>query len=530
MDFNMPERMLSLYRRIQGKCNEISDEFFGGKSQSDLNAHLSEIYDLLDKFNIEYEVEFKTLLDQSAKAILVATRANIEKVIETANMMIQDRLEIMHANESKIQPSIESQLENLVLEGKKLSEGQTGAIPKQIGTDPRVNQTNPFLVENENEIGSLNFPNLTVRESETLKKFLEDFNNQPDAHSTMVSAPMRKRLEKEGITIEVEPTRVEPTRNEFPKIELKLDKVQLPTFNGSLVDWISFRDQFRDLVHFNPNLSDMIKFHQLRTHLSGVAFETIRGYSFTASNYEAAWKDLNQRFNRVDNIIDEFIHRFISMPHLGDYPTALKYTTMIDITKQMLQTLPNFGIDITNWDPIVKYVILAKMDDETKRAWKTQIGKLQQVSLVHLMEFLETRVFMVNDRQESTRKRENIKLDVERQQRKGIKVNHVTEQKCFKCNEAHYIYQCGEMLSLSAPKRTEIIKGLGLCFKCLRKHDRNQCTFKNCPNCNGPHNTLLCYKGKRVDGASGKNATQSQGKDPGPTQNSINENHVNPQK
>lgn len=43
-------------------------------------------------------------------------------------------------------------------------------------------------------------------------------------------------------------------QTQLSTIELKLDKIQLQTFDGDWTEWITFRDQSTDLVHENPRL------------------------------------------------------------------------------------------------------------------------------------------------------------------------------------------------------------------------------------------------------------------------------------
>lgn len=49
-------------------------------------------------------------------------------------------------------------------------------------------------------------------------------------------------------------------------VQLKLDAIQLPFFNGDLTTWEAFRDLFEQLVDRSPKLSNTVKFHQLRSH------------------------------------------------------------------------------------------------------------------------------------------------------------------------------------------------------------------------------------------------------------------------
>lgn len=66
-------------------------------------------------------------------------------------------------------------------------------------------------------------------------------------------------------------------------VQLKLDAIQLPFFSGDLTTWEAFRDLFDQLVDKSNKLSDTVKFHQLRSHLKGVAFDTIRGLELPSS-------------------------------------------------------------------------------------------------------------------------------------------------------------------------------------------------------------------------------------------------------
>lgn len=72
---------------------------------------------------------------------------------------------------------------------------------------------------------------------------------------------------------------------------LKLGPVELPTFNGNLTEWTAFKDLFEYLIHNNRQLTDILKFHQLRSKLRGPALETIKGYQITGRNYALAWNE-----------------------------------------------------------------------------------------------------------------------------------------------------------------------------------------------------------------------------------------------
>lgn len=110
-------------------------------------------------------------------------------------------------------------------------------------------------------------------------------------------------------------------------MQLKLDRIELPIFKGDLVEWNSFKDLFIILIHNNDQIDNTLKLHQLRSHLRGTAFDTIKGYQLIGANYAAAWEDLLKRYDRTDNIIQEYIKKFIEMPILGHQTNYQKFAT-----------------------------------------------------------------------------------------------------------------------------------------------------------------------------------------------------------
>lgn len=97
------------------------------------------------------------------------------------------------------------------------------------------------------------------------------------------------------------------------------------------------------------------------------------------------------------------------------------------------------------------------------------------------------------------------------------KIFQVTEQKkekpkleCPVCGGPHRIWHCDKLRGECAKVRTAIVKDLKMCFKCLMKHQFNECNASNCPYCDGPHNVLLCYKKENADRKkNGQNQNQN---------------------
>uniref|UniRef100_A0A0N4XAP5 DUF1758 domain-containing protein n=1 Tax=Haemonchus placei TaxID=6290 RepID=A0A0N4XAP5_HAEPC len=67
-----------------------------------------------------------------------------------------------------------------------------------------------------------------------------------------------------------------------------LSKLDLPTFDGNLLDYPEFWARFTTLVDNKPQLDDTTKFSLLKSCLRGRALQAIQGLSLTAANYRIA--------------------------------------------------------------------------------------------------------------------------------------------------------------------------------------------------------------------------------------------------
>lgn len=296
------------------------------------------------------------------------------------------------------------------------------------------------------------------------------------------------------------------TASEKGVVTLKLDSITLPYFDGDLTQWETFKDLFNTLVDNGPKLSDTLKFYQLRSHLKGVAFDTIRGYQLTGTNYQAAWSDLKKRFDRKDDLVDEYVSRFLGASAVTHKPTFANLRAIIDATNQMLRALPTLGVPVTSWDPFVNYIIVRKLDDESRLEWRQKKGIQMLPPTSDLLAWIEIKASELQPTH-SDRMNRRVQGDKKRNQPKRIfqvnekpgpsgKAQQAEERvnKCLICGKNHKLKNCYKFKQACAKARTDILKTLKLCFKCFLKHKFGACSEEDCSYCSGPHHVMLCYK------------------------------------
>lgn len=293
----------------------------------------------------------------------------------------------------------------------------------------------------------------------------------------------------------------EQNDHQQPVIELKLDKIQLANFDGDLTQWIAFRDQFKDLVHDNPKLTAVTKFYQLRNHLKGTAAAAINGFKLCAADYATAWDVLMRRYDRKDQIIDEYLRRFDQLPVLAQ-ATSQNLINMVNCANQLTRVLPSLGVDCSTWGVQIMFTLKSKLDPKTLTKWNDQVKLRTDVKLQEFLEFLEVEAFECLPTQaerahQAKQQARSISNNNNKQQKrqKPLTMQITAQSTCQQCKDAHRIFACPVFKALPLKDRLKKVKEWKLCGRCLQTHSSpSDCQFGMCPICKKDHNKLLCQQ------------------------------------
>lgn len=116
-------------------------------------------------------------------------------------------------------------------------------------------------------------------------------------------------LEKTKYNTKIKTTKSIKAHTDQSIIQLKFDTVELSVFSGDDIEWISFRDEIIYLIHSNEQMSNVIKFHLLKTLLRGIALGAING-SKSSTDYEANAMII-QRYDNQQKIVFGYIRNFL---------------------------------------------------------------------------------------------------------------------------------------------------------------------------------------------------------------------------
>ena len=114
-----------------------------------------------------------------------------------------------------------------------------------------------------------------------------------------------------------------PVKTASPPVEgeggVKLPKLSVPPFDGNVVNWRSFWEQFRVSVHDKPKLSNVEKLAYLKHALNdGSARHVVEGLSGSGDHYKETVDCLRKRYDRPRLIHKAHVRAILETPPLKD--------------------------------------------------------------------------------------------------------------------------------------------------------------------------------------------------------------------
>ncbi|KAJ8973004.1 hypothetical protein NQ317_004115 [Molorchus minor] len=323
-------------------------------------------------------------------------------------------------------------------------------------------------------------------EQTSLAKMLISVNSHQTAQSGAGS-------NSSGDAIEIQPSN---------NTGIRLPKIELPKFSGEYSGWLEFRDTFESMIHNNNSISDVQKFHYLRSCLIGDAVNVISSLEFSLHNYIVAWNALLDRYDNRNLLVHNHIKALFNIES-SSKASSTGLRQIVDSVSKHMRALQQLKEPTENWDTPIVYVVSTKLDNVTLSEWEKYKKDKDKHTLDVLKTFLKSQADLLETLE--LRKQEKV-ADKEREKREfgskpSSKQSRATENggqtnkfsaKCRFCLKQHYIQNCSEFLTLSPDEKCEKLRKLRLCTNCMRPgHSNEACRRGTCQKCNEKHHTLL---------------------------------------
>lgn len=278
----------------------------------------------------------------------------------------------------------------------------------------------------------------------------------------------------------------------------KTPKIELPEFNGSIENWIHFRDMFISLVHDNTSLQDIQKYHFLRMSIKMPAgtSNVLDGFLFNAESYGDAWKAVKARYDDKRKIIKHHLSTLFNIKKIAS-GNSFELRKLIDAFSSVLSSISQQGFSLDDCNDfgnlIIVFMVTERLDDETLKEWRKEHPE-DFSTWSELYDFLNALQRSLDDQQLPNKI--SIKADPKKSAKALLSNNKTSVANvCPLCSGKHRIFHCEQFRNMTVKQRHQIVKEKQLCINCLAPgHRAADCASKNrCQICNQTHNTLLHF-------------------------------------
>lgn len=300
--------------------------------------------------------------------------------------------------------------------------------------------------------------------------------------------------------------------NEIPRVaeakstNVKLPKINLPSFDGDVKFWSSYIDLYNSLIHNNSNLSQIEKFQYLITSLSKEPAALLKSIPVIGDNYLLAYSSLVGRYQNKRRLATNYWQAIVNLAQIK-VVSAKGLRCLIDTFTENVAALQMLGFPTVHWDFILFSMLVEKLDFSLRARFERLHNESDEIPT-----FNELKSFIAqeaNALEMINCKSKFAKLDVGEKSEnrfrpiKPIQSSYMARPEdnstsCVICDANHKIYVCPKFRELSAHERFLLVKQHRLCVNCLGKnHFTKSCTSKSsCSTCKEKHNSLLHFQSK----------------------------------
>nr|CDJ83931.1 Protein of unknown function DUF1759 and Protein of unknown function DUF1758 domain containing protein [Haemonchus contortus] len=285
-----------------------------------------------------------------------------------------------------------------------------------------------------------------------------------------------------------------------------LTKMELPTFDGNLLEYPEFSARFATLVGNKPQLDNTTKFCLLKSCLRGRALQSIQGLSMTAENYNIAMDILRTHFD------DKVTMRHILYTKLSQLPPCdpeghhlpVLYNRMFSLVRQFC----NGGDD--SKETALGALLLNKLPLRVRSQIYDKTGNSHNVTPSELLQLLtdivrkDSTLFEIEYHSKQSPQLSNLHQSfLAKEGRQSNKPRLPPRpstakgkmKRCQFCNSTfHTSTNCN--IFQTPKQRSEQAKIRRLCYNCLsNRHSTKECTSRFlCTFCSKKHHSSLCFQ------------------------------------
>lgn len=271
--------------------------------------------------------------------------------------------------------------------------------------------------------------------------------------------------------------------------QIRLPRIELPKFDGSYEQWFPFYNMFSSLIHCNLDLSEIQKFHYLKSCLQEDAKTALDSLELSSENYSVAWELLNTRYDNKRIIVRNHIRALFDIPPASK-ESSVGLRRIVDETRKHTQALRALKRPLDNCDDLLVHLVASKIDTSTNKEWEN-IQTNEHPTVEQMLKFLDRKCQTLES---IIRQQPGNQQHIPVKPRKAF--SHASSQLlcCVLCGKNHVLQNCETFLGMPVERRFAEIKGRKLCLNCFKSnHSTFRCSASRCHLCSKKHNSLLHF-------------------------------------
>ncbi|XP_044595861.1 uncharacterized protein LOC123272905 [Cotesia glomerata] len=126
-----------------------------------------------------------------------------------------------------------------------------------------------------------------------------------------------------------------------PQAHFKLPRLPLKTFDGSLLEWLPFKDFFVSSIISSQSLDDVERLHYLKSSLTGSAAQFLKNTTLVAENFKKSWEALVSFYKNKRLLTNASVNALFSLKRMSKESASELEALYSSVTQhyRMLETL-----------------------------------------------------------------------------------------------------------------------------------------------------------------------------------------------
>ena len=251
-------------------------------------------------------------------------------------------------------------VKRLMAEMSGLTQGDVLNLKK---IEKSLNEKATVLKNFDNDILEL----IDEADVDTLLTEIQDSSNLSDEiNETLIKIEHMLKSVEPTVSSSTLPGATPVSTNNVIEKYSRLPKLEIAKFEGDVLQWQGFWDQFSAAIDSNSQLKNIDKFNYLKTFLGKKPLDIISGLTLSSSNYLKALDILRERYGNKQILISSHMDVLVKLPRATSFKDIETLRKIYNSLETSVRNLTELNVDINSYGTLLISLILERIPSELK--------------------------------------------------------------------------------------------------------------------------------------------------------------------